>query len=125
MAGTSSAVAIVDDDLRVARALRRLVRTLGHEAEVFQSGNALFCEAGTLQPSHALIDLHMPGTSGAALVARVHARWPNALILVMSGLETEGAAEACRAAGAMLLVKKPLQVEDLERFFDSSNTPPD
>ncbi len=120
MASNSLIVAIVDDDLRVAQALRRLVRALGHQAEVFRSGSALLSSPRSLDLTHILIDLHMPEEGGAALVARARARWSDASILVMSGLETKGAAYACRAAGASLFLKKPLRAEDLESFFESS-----
>ncbi|MGI1661971.1 response regulator [Palleronia sp. KMU-117] len=112
-------IAIVDDDPGVGRALRRLAISLGHEAFAFTSGNALLYGMGAAPPTHVLLDLHMPAPSGPALVARVLARWPEARILVMSGLETEGAADACRAAGASLLLRKPLRADDLEKFLAS------
>ncbi len=120
MTSSSLIVAIVDDDLRVAQALRRLIRTLGHQAEVFQSGSALLSSTTSLDPTHILIDLDMPEQGGAALAARARARWPDALMLVMSGLETDGASDTCRSAGVSLVLKKPLSVEDLESFFESS-----
>jgi FixJ family two-component response regulator len=113
-------VAIVDDDPGVGRAIRRLLRTMGHEAHAFSTGNALLYGVGSKPPSHVLLDLHMPGLGGPLLVARIHARWPEARILVMSGLETEGAADACRDAGACLLLRKPLRAEDIERFLASA-----
>jgi FixJ family two-component response regulator len=110
-------VAIVDDDPSVCRALRRLVLALGHEARTFESGNVLVDFADPVSPSHILLDLHMPGLRGAALVARIRSRWPEARVLVMTGLETPGAAEACRAAGATGLQRKPIRSDDLRRFL--------
>jgi FixJ family two-component response regulator len=117
----SLVVAIVDDDPQVVKALRRLVRALGHDAEGFGTANALLYGAGFMSPTHVLIDLHMPDVGGPALTRRVHERWPDALILVMSGLETDGAADTCRAAGASLVLRKPLRVEDLESFFEKKS----
>jgi DNA-binding response OmpR family regulator len=108
MKGVLRLVAIVDDDPGVCRALQRLVRALGHEAHAFASGNALLYGNGPVPPTDILLDLHMPGPSGPPLVSRIRARWPEARILVMSGLETQDAAEACLAAGALQVLAKPI-----------------
>jgi len=113
----SRVVAIVDDDPAVGRALRRLVRALGHEAHAFPSGNALLHGSGPEPPTDILLDLHMPGQSGPPLVSRIRALWPEARIIVMSGLETPGAAEACVAAGATQFLRKPIHPADLDRFL--------
>jgi len=110
-------VAIVDDDPAVCRALRRLVVALGHEARAFHSASALLKGMGPVPPTDVLLDLHMPGRGGPPLVAQILTLWPAARILVMSGLETPGAAEACLAAGAALFLRKPIQPADLEQIL--------
>jgi len=117
MRGISRHVAIVDDDQAVCRSLRRLVEALGHEAHTCKSGNALLYGSGPEPPTHVLLDLHMPGLSGPALISRVRSRWPDAQVLVMSGFETQGAAEACFAAGATAFLRKPILPADLDRFL--------
>jgi FixJ family two-component response regulator len=110
-------VAVVDDDPGVCKALCRLVRAFGHEARAFGSGNALLYGIGPRPPSDVLLDLHMPGIGGPPLIARIRARWPDVRILVMSGLETPGAADACLAAGATCFFRKPIQPWDIENFL--------
>ena len=117
MNGASRLVAVVDDDPGVSRSLRRLLRALGHEVRSFPSGNALLYGSGPEPPTDILLDLHMPGQSGPALVSRIRARWPEVRIHVMSGLETPGAAEACLAAGAGRFLRKPIHPSDLEGFL--------
>ncbi len=118
MEEVSRLVAIVDDDQAVCRSLRRLVRALGFEAHAFISANALLYGCGPEPPTHIVLDLHIPGLSGPPLVSRIRAQWPEARILVMSGLETPGAAEACLAAGAAVFLRKPILPSDLDRFLE-------
>jgi DNA-binding response OmpR family regulator len=115
MDGSGPVVAIVDDDPAVGRALKRFISAIGREAQVFNSGSAFLSGTDARLPCDVLLDFHMPGLAGAALVARARKRWPDARILVMSGLETPGAAEACLAAGADCFLRKPLDPADLKR----------
>lgn len=117
MESRGTAVAIVDDDPAVCKALRRLVTALGYEAHAFPSGNALLYGSEPGRLYDVLLDYHMPGLAAPSLVARLRARWPEARILVMSGLEIPGAATACLAAGADLFVRKPLKPADLKRIL--------
>lgn len=106
-------VVIVDDDPGVCRALARLVRSLGCEAMAYHSGEALLKVSADAPPDHVLLDLHMPGLHGAALIAAVRTRDPSTRVIVMTGLDTPGAREACLEAGAVAYVKKPIQRSEL------------
>lgn len=110
-------VAIVDDDAAVCRALRRLVRSLGHDAATYESGEALLAGLDAVPPTHILLDLHMPGLHGPALVERVRARTRDARMIVMTGLEMAGVRDASLAAGADEFVRKPLTPAELRRIL--------
>jgi CheY-like chemotaxis protein len=106
-------VAIVDDDPGVCRALARVVRSLGFEAETYGSGEALLAGARARAPDQVLLDLHLPGIRGAALLAALRGVGVAARIVVMTGLERPGSREACLGAGAAAYVAKPLRRADL------------
>ncbi len=110
-------VAIVDDDAAVCRALRRLLLSLGHSAEIFESGETLLEALGGAPPTHILLDLHMPGLHGPPLLHRIRAQAKGVQLIVMTGLELAGDREACLAAGADLFVRKPLKPTDLRRIL--------
>lgn len=110
-------VAIVDDDAAVCRALQRLVLSLGHDATSFPSGEALLASIDTVLPTHVLVDLHMPGLHGSALLERIRTRTRVARVIVMTGLETAGAREACLAHGADVFLRKPLKPADLRSLL--------
>ena len=111
-------MAIVDDDPGVCRSIARLVRALGHETRVFGSGDTLL-DGMVAEPStDILLDLHMPGLSGPPLLSQILMRWPGVRILVMSGFETPGAAEACLDAGAIRFARKPMRPHEIQDFLD-------
>lgn len=116
-------VAIVDDDPAVCRALRRLVLSLGYDAPSYPSGEALLAGMEAVLPTHILVDLHMPGLHGPALVERIRARASRSRIVVMTGLEIPGAREACLAAGADAYISKPVRSLDLQGLIESGEGP--
>ena len=117
MEPSPSIVAIVDDDAAVRRALRRLVLSYGHDVATYADGEALLdgLDAGPI--THILLDLHMPGLQGPALLEQIRARTAAARIVVMTGLDVPGSREACLAAGADVFVRKPLKPADLQRLL--------
>lgn len=106
-------VAIVDDDPSVCRALARVVRSLGFDVETYGSGEALLAGAGAREPNEVLLDLHLPGLRGAALLGALRDRHITARVVVMTGLDRPGSREACLNAGAAAYITKPVQREDL------------
>jgi CheY-like chemotaxis protein len=106
-------VAIVDDDPGVCRALARVVRSLGYDVETYGSGEALLAGAAARTPDRVLLDLHLPGLRGGALLAALRGIGVAARVVVMTGLEGPGSREACLDAGAAAYVTKPLRRDDL------------
>lgn len=106
-------VAIVDDDAGVCRALQRLVRSAGYRASAYPTGEALLEMFEADPPDHVLLDLHLPGLSGAALIARLRVHREDLAITVMTGLDTPGARDACLLAGASGYFVKPVLLRDL------------
>ena len=111
-------VAIVDDDPSVCRALARLVRSLGLLAEIYESGEALLTGAAAVPPDDILLDLHLPGLRGPALLEALRARGIGARVVVMTGLDRPGAREACLGAGAGAYIIKPVRRERLAQLLE-------
>ena len=113
-------VAIVDDDPSVCRALARVVRSLGFDVETYGSGEALLAGAGVRAPDEVLLDLHLPGLRGAALLAALRDLHVTARVVVMTGLDRPGSRKDCLDAGAAAYVAKPVRREDLAELFGAA-----
>lgn len=57
-------IAFLDDDEAVRRALTRLIRSLGFEAQAFATGDEFLSSPARREPDCLVLDLHMPHLSG-------------------------------------------------------------
>src|SRR5690349_20208860 len=109
----SPAIAVVDDEEPVRKALRRLLRALGFEVELFCSGEEFLTSINTRQPDCAILDLHLPGLSGLEVqreLSRTNTRLPCILI---TGKDEPGTADRALAAGASAYLRKPVDQDEL------------
>jgi FixJ family two-component response regulator len=109
-------IAIVDDDASVCRALKRLVRSLGMEAETFASGREmleLMRVMPTFKPDCVVLDVQMPDIGGLELQRRLA---PSGLpVIFITAHDDVGVRESALAAGAVAFMRKPFQDEILIR----------
>jgi diguanylate cyclase (GGDEF)-like protein len=104
---------IVDDEQPVRDLL---VEILGLEYECHSADSAETALGMIASTEYAVIisDIDMPGISGIELVPRVHARWPNTVLLMISGnLSIDYAVQAIRV-GAFDYVTKPFELDFVE-----------
>ena len=106
-------VAIVDDEEPVRKALKRLLRASGLDAESYASGKD-FLEARALrEPDCVLLDLHMPRMSGLQVLRALQAAHRALPIIVITAHDAPETREQCLAAGASAYLRKPLEEHEL------------
>jgi FixJ family two-component response regulator len=107
-------IAIVDDDVSVRRALKRLVRSLGMNAEIFASGQEFLDCIEALPSFHAncaILDVQMPGMNGLEIQQRL-ARGGNPMpIIFITAHDEVGVRERALASGAVAFLRKPFDDE--------------
>jgi two-component system response regulator NreC len=108
--GVSRATVVVGDDHAIVRTgVRALLDTRAEFEIVAESDDAasLVAQVGAHQPQVALVDLHMPGPSGAGMIAELRERSPQTKVVVLT---MEGdpvfAARALRAGAAGYVLKE-------------------
>jgi|SoiMethySBSTD1v2_1073268.scaffolds.fasta_scaffold466878_2 FixJ family two-component response regulator len=109
-------IAVVDDNASVRRALRRLLRTLGMEADPFATGDELL-ELLEAMPSYSpdcvILDVQLPGSSGLEIQRRLARR---ALpVIVITAYDELAVREQAISAGAVAFLRKPFSDELLLR----------
>jgi len=113
MNNDSPLVAIVDDDLDVRRALRRLIGSAGFAVETFASGAEFLQSLENHEPACVVLDLHMPELSGFDVqtqVAQTHAGVP---VVIVTGHDTPEARSRSLGGGAVAYLCKPVDDETL------------
>ena len=106
-------VYVVDDDVSVRKALRRLLISAGYAVEVFASAQE-FLVGHVIEANGCLVlDIRMPGMDGLELQRRLVDRGESPPIVLMTGHSDEDAEETGLAQGAVAFLRKPFDDEAL------------
>jgi FixJ family two-component response regulator len=104
----------VDDDESVCRAIKRLVRSLGMEAEAFTSGRdfiALIDAMPSFQPDCLVLDVQMPGMNGLDVQEQLVSRSSRLPIVFITAHDEIGVRERALSGGALAFLRKPFNDE--------------
>lgn len=102
-------ILIADDHALFRDGMRYVLQQLGDEVEIIEAAN--FPEAlrrMEVNPKFDLVlmDLSMPGSEGATSVRQFHHRYPDAVIVVISGLDHREEIERVMESGAVGFISK-------------------
>jgi|SRR6266850_5683880 len=114
MSNAKPLIAIVDDDESVCRALKRLVRSLGMNAETFASGQQfldLIEAMPSFHPDCLVVDVQMPGLNGLEVQERLATNGNPLPVIFITAHDEAVPRERALAAGAVAFVRKPFQDE--------------
>lgn len=106
-------VAVVDDEEAVRRALARLIRSLGFEAEVYPSGEEFLASLTARRPDCVVLDLHMPKVSGFDVQARMAEAGVDVPTIVITGHDSPETRARALKGGASAYLRKPLDEQTL------------
>jgi FixJ family two-component response regulator len=106
-------VAVVDDDLSVRKALRRLLLSVGVQSVVHESGREFLASPALHEVDCLLLDVHMPGMSGLEVLAEVRVAATKLPVILMTGRYEVDFAERALDAGASAFLRKPFGETDL------------
>lgn len=110
-------ILIVDDEVSVGRALRRLLRRFEMDCTAVSSAAAGLEEMGAGHPFDVVItDQRMPQMTGTDMLRKIRAENPEILRILMTGWMDEKELEAAQQEGLIeLLLAKPWVDEDIRR----------
>jgi FixJ family two-component response regulator len=124
ISSVSHLVCIVDDDESVRIAMGSLIRSLGHEASVFESAEAFLVSPEVEQTSCLIVDMQMPGMSGLDLQVELKARRPRLPVIIITAFPEPRLRQQAEASGAVGFFSKPIDgdifVECLQRALEES-----
>lgn len=106
-------ISIIDDDHSMRNATRRLVKSLGLNADTYASAEE-FLQSDRINDTSCLItDLQMPGLSGAELQSLLIAQGLNTPIIFVTAFPEESIRIRVLKAGAVGFLGKPFDEECL------------
>ena len=100
-------IAVVDDDASVRRAVGRLLRAVGMDANTYSSGEEFLQSldgAAGPRPDCVILDVQMPGLTGLDVQQRLAGALP---IIFVTAYDEPSARQQALAAGAAAFLRKP------------------
>jgi RNA polymerase sigma factor (sigma-70 family) len=106
-------VFIVDDDEAVRGALRLLMKSVGHDAKTFATGDEFLASCSSGISGCLILDIRMPGMSGLELQEKLHQQGVAIPIIFITGHGDVPMAVQAMKLGAMEFLQKPFREQDL------------
>ncbi|WP_448033027.1 response regulator transcription factor [Bradyrhizobium liaoningense] len=113
-------IAIVDDDEGVRASLASLVRSLGYEADAYESGLDFLRNAPGDDPACMITDVQMPVITGDELQAQLNAAGRRFPIIFMTAFPSESVRQRVMAAGAHCYLGKPSSGDEIIRCLEEA-----
>jgi CheY-like chemotaxis protein len=113
-------VLVVDDEPEVAATLRDALEELGCVVEVALSGRHALERVAAFAPDVVLLDVLMPDMPGDQVLERLRRDHPRVPVVMVTGQQDEDTARRLLHLGAFDYVRKPFQLDLLERVLQAA-----
>ncbi|RQZ39743.1 response regulator transcription factor [Burkholderia sp. Bp9099] len=119
-------VCIIDDDASVRKSLASLLKSAGHTALPFASGEEFLASGPLDDAACVLLDLKMKGMGGLDVQRLLVQRNAALPVILMSAHGDDESVRRALAQGAVAFLRKPFPSDDLLDLIDqvASGTPP-
>jgi len=116
-------ILIVDDEQNMRIALYEALSRRRYQVQVAENGTTALAMMEKSLPDLVIADIKMPEMDGITLLREIRGRWPEMLVVIITGYATVETAVAAMRQGAFDYILKPFPVEviekSVERAFDS------
>ena len=106
-------IAVVEDESSVRKALGRLLRAAGLDADTYASGEEFLRAMPNRAPDCLLLDLLLPGLNGLAVQAQLRQSGFNLPVIFITATEGLEAREHALQSGARAWLRKPVDHQAL------------
>jgi DNA-binding NtrC family response regulator len=109
----SNTVWVVDDDESVRDLLGIMLRDMGYSVELFAHGKDVLSQLDAELPDVFIVDMRMPEMSGMDLTRIIMGKYPQAIVIILTGYPSiEEAVEAIQL-GASDYLSKPFNKDEI------------
>ena len=109
----SQLVCVIDDDVSLLRALRRLLGAGGFQVKTFSSAEDFLECSSPRTPGCLVLDVHLGGLSGFELHERLVAAGRRIPVVFITAHDDPTTRDRARRAGAVEYLRKPFDDESL------------
>src|SRR5215831_1390944 len=100
-------IAIVEDDASFRRAIERLLRAIGFEAQAFASAEEFLSSAAPESHACLILDIHLPGMSGFELLDHLTASVLPPPVIFMTAQNADSLRERASRISNSVYLHKP------------------
>ena len=115
-------VLVVEDDPTSREILVEMLSGWGYEPMPVGSAEEAEFAVRNKRMDAAVVDVFLPGRSGATLMSRLREKFPNAVLIGVSAMSDAAMARKCKGLGADLFIGKPVMPERLAEALQSKHT---
>lgn len=108
-------VHIVEDDVAVADALAMALEDLDHHPKIYEDGETFLAQAELAEEDWVIVDLGLPGMSGADVVREMTGLSHPPNILAVSGKSRTNILKYVRELPDLRVLRKPLSIDTLAK----------
>ena len=120
MTDEAKRILLVDDDPVFTSVMARGFKRRGFITHGCANAEQALLECVEFRPSHILLDLNMPGTSGLVILPQLLQMVPDARLVVLTGYSSIVTAVEATRAGATNYLCKPATIEEVLRAFEGN-----
>jgi DNA-binding NtrC family response regulator len=114
-------ILVVDDDATARRTLERYLTKQNYTVVTASNGNEGLLAVQMDEPDIILSDIYMPGMTGLEMLAKIHERWPDKPVIMMTGQDDMPTTVEAMQNGAHDYVVKPIDLDRMQKILDNLN----
>lgn len=111
-------VHLVEDDVAVRRSVSFMLKTMGFQVRIYETGDAFLKSAKDAEEGCVLLDIRMPGMDGLEVQQALQRKGVGLPVIFMTGHGDITLAVEAMKAGAVDFIEKPLEKEALLRTLE-------
>ncbi|BDU73811.1 PAS domain S-box protein [Mesoterricola silvestris] len=113
-------ILLVDDDELIREAVGPMLEVLGHRVSLAPGGTeALAMLEGGLDPDLVILDMNMPGLTGAETLPRILALRPAQRVVMASGYSDQDVARLVEGRPGVRSLRKPYSLAEFKALLDA------
>jgi len=103
---------VVDDDRSIRWVLEKALKQADMEVKSYEQADSVLKALSNAQPDAIISDIRMPGMDGLELLSRIHSRYPDLPVIIITAHTDLDAAVSAYQGGAFEYLPKPFDVDE-------------